>query len=312
LQPLRWHMPTPHPEVVTAARTLLEWARTRQTVWRDPSTDLIAALGNRYQSFVGEEVRHERPPVPELKPVPVTAVTPPVVAAPPMPRAEIKPVTAVTPVNPLIPPEPVIASRPSIIPPRKSVAKPVWTSLPSETMRTEPVASPRYQAPQTPKSGWMMKTLAAGAVLVVAGVAAPAVWRRYQPTPVATALTTPRGMVSLESTPPNSTVVVDGVERGSTPVTLELAAGVHSVEFRYRSNVRTVDVTIAAGERTTSSVDWTRRARPRPPTRTEKAAPAKSEATENPEPDPPAAQPGGPTVAEPVELPDQPPGVEPR
>ena len=83
-----------HPELVTAAKTLLQWARTRQTVWRDPSTDLFAALGDRYQAFAElEAVSEAAPPAAEapVVPVPVFASAAPPMMSAPVPAAAAPP-----------------------------------------------------------------------------------------------------------------------------------------------------------------------------------------------------------------------------
>ena len=93
------------------------------------------------------------------------------------------------------------------------------------------------------------------------------------------------GTIALESTPPGSTVLVDGAERGTTPLAIELAPGKHSVQFRYRKNVRTIDVVVAAGETTNQAVDWTRKTRPRTaPAQAKPAAPAAADEPKAAEP----------------------------
>lgn len=116
----------------------------------------------------------------------------------------------------------------------------------------------------------MWGAMAAVAVaIVVAVVAAPRFKHREPPR---TTVTPQTGTLTLESTPPGSTVLVDGAERGTTPLTLDVAPGTHSVQFRYRKNVRAVDVAVAAGEAATQSVDWTRKPRSRPATQEPAAA----------------------------------------
>jgi PEGA domain len=124
----------------------------------------------------------------------------------------------------------------------------------------------------------------AAVAIVVAVVAAP---RFKDREPSRTAVTTQTGTLTLESTPPGSTVLVDGAERGTTPLTIEVAPGTHSVQFRYRKNVRSVGVAVTAGEPTTQSVDWTRKPRPRPEAK--EPTPAAAAPLDEPKAEEPAA-----------------------
>jgi hypothetical protein len=66
------------------------------------------------------------------------------------------------------------------------------------------------------------------------------------------------GTLVLESTPPGSAVRVDGEPRGTTPLTLMVAPGRHTVEFRWQDDARAVTVEVAAGGTRTETLDWTR------------------------------------------------------
>jgi len=124
----------------------------------------------------------------------------------------------------------------------------------------------------------------AAVAIVVAVVAAP---RFKDREPSRTAVAPQTGTLTLESTPPGSTVLVDGAERGTTPLTIEVAPGTHNVQFRYRKNLRTVEVAVTAGEPTTQSVDWTKKARPRPAAK--EPAPAPAATLDEPKAEEPAA-----------------------
>ena len=148
-------------------------------------------------------------------------------------------------------------------------------------MPVVPVNVPERSVPRggSGTGGGMMSKVAGVILIVVGGLAAPAVWRATQPKPIAAPQ---RGSVSLESNPAGATVLIDGIENGKTPLVQELAPGIHAVEFRYRKNTRTVDVNVIAGQRVTSSVDWTKAAaRPRAPARTAKPAPRPKTAPES-------------------------------
>jgi hypothetical protein len=64
------------------------------------------------------------------------------------------------------------------------------------------------------------------------------------------------GTLVLESGPPGSLVFVDGRLAGTTPISVELPAGRHSVEFRSGDMSRTTDVAIVARGRVIERVDW--------------------------------------------------------
>lgn len=233
-------MPAHQAEVVAAARTLVEWARGRQSAWGgtrradDPSADLLSALGTRYQALSEPEPDAPAPPAPPpVLPQPQVSAPPPAV----VPRAPVAPA-------------PAVASTPAWVP----------APAPVSTPRVQTMPSPAPPAPPRNRGGrWLSLTTVAAvaAVVVVAALAAPAVWRSYAPKTVAAPLV---GTVSLESNPAGSTVLIDGVEIGRTPLTRELSAGAHAVEFRYKKATRKIDVNVVGGETATGSVDWTRRA----------------------------------------------------
>jgi len=55
------------------------------------------------------------------------------------------------------------------------------------------------------------------------------------------------GRLALETRPPGALVEIDGQPRGTTPVTVDLAAGAHTVTLRHEADERTVSVTMTAG-----------------------------------------------------------------
>jgi hypothetical protein len=57
----------------------------------------------------------------------------------------------------------------------------------------------------------------------------------------------PPAKLSIETRPPGAIVVVDGVERGATPLALSLGAGAHSLELRQGSNTRSIPLMLAPG-----------------------------------------------------------------
>ncbi|MGE3707662.1 MAG: PEGA domain-containing protein, partial [Vicinamibacterales bacterium] len=233
------------PEVAEAARTLLQWARTRQATWRDPSADLLAALGNRHhhlQAAAPADTTAPLPHPPAPLPVPQARVapeTPPAFASP-------------APPPPLWPadPKPAPPATPTLADPPRALTSPV-VEPPAAPARTE-----SERASRAPAGMRWMPWAAAAAAVVLAAIAVPRVWRTYAP---ATAAAPKPGMLSLDSTPAGSTVLIDGVEAGTTPLQKELPAGPHTIEFRYKKGSRTIDVTVVSGESATGSVDWSRK-----------------------------------------------------
>jgi PEGA domain-containing protein len=63
------------------------------------------------------------------------------------------------------------------------------------------------------------------------------------------------GTAVFESLPP-SEVLVDGESIGTAPMTAELPAGHHVIQFRRRRGVRTVEIDVVKGNSTTARLDW--------------------------------------------------------
>lgn len=111
---------------------------------------------------------------------------------------------------------------------------------------------PAFQSLRTTAGRWMKHAgVAALLVLVAAGISWVA--RGYH-RKIAAAPTT--GTAVLESAPAGSEVQVDGMPAGTTPVSVELTAGRHNVEFKRRNGTRDVAVDIVAGRSTLERLDW--------------------------------------------------------
>ena len=131
----------------------------------------------------------------------------------------------------------------------------VRTYVKESMARPEPAASDRPEEEQIeapPKSGGRWLRIAAAAV-VLAGAAYGGVtlWTTARSRP---------GTVIIESTPPGSAVFVDGAESGTTPVTLKLAPGDHSVELRRSGRTETIALSVDPGAELTRRVEWTKAA----------------------------------------------------
>ena len=99
-------------------------------------------------------------------------------------------------------------------------------------------------------SGRFLK-IAAILALVVGGIGAAAYggWRYYS------SLSTP-GTLVVESTPPGAQVEIDGMQRGTTPVTVDLPPGTHTLALTRRGITRRFEVAVRPGEQTTQGLDW--------------------------------------------------------
>jgi hypothetical protein len=64
------------------------------------------------------------------------------------------------------------------------------------------------------------------------------------------------GTLVLETTPPDSEVYVDGAPGGTTPITLTLLPGEHTLELRRKGLAQTVTVSVAPGEQITKQIEW--------------------------------------------------------
>ena len=108
-------------------------------------------------------------------------------------------------------------------------------AFPSETaLRTE--AASIGGAPK------LVRAIAiAGALIVLAGLGALAMQR------FGTLQPTRPGNLTIETRPVASEVLIDGERRGTTPLTLSLAPGPHTITVRNGSDERVVPLTIAAG-----------------------------------------------------------------
>jgi len=276
-----------HPEVVAAARSLLQWGRTRQTVWHDGSADLLAALGSRYTSFEHQPV--DVPPLPSGRPPRGVSEAPPQA----LPQPAILQPRAVPP--------------PTVVPPPVHVEAPRAATLVATA--GAPIPAPDRASPSKPRAFNAMRAALVAAV-VVASLAAPRLWRAYEASRVVPVTT---NSLTIESTPPGSVVLIDGVEAGKTPLTTTLELGPHKVELRFRKKVKTLEVNVTSGNPVVARVEWTK---PTPPSRRAKGKASKpkrpaegqASASEPPIEPAPTAAPDAPAAVEPTDAPSEPHG----
>jgi hypothetical protein len=222
----------PDADLLAAAEAAASWARARRAAWTDEPLPVITVIVDpppRIEGAVAPAVD-----VPSARPVAI----PPVVVPPPVtPPVAATPVIAPPVAAPQPAPQPLAAQR-SI---RDSDRPPV--DLP---------AIGRWAA------------LAVASVAVAAGVVVGAryIWRALpaftaRETKATSSTLPPRptvGLMHVTSTPDGARVLVDGKDRGVTPLTIaDLAPGVHHVAIASSTGTVQRDVRIVANE--TAEVD---------------------------------------------------------
>jgi hypothetical protein len=99
----------------------------------------------------------------------------------------------------------------------------------------------RVQTPRRARAALAWPIVAA--VVIVASSLAAA-WRWW---PAGATAAAAMGTVAIETSPPGASVLVDGRERGMTPLTLPLPAGTHTVTVNGTTGRRELSITVAAG-----------------------------------------------------------------
>jgi len=109
---------------------------------------------------------------------------------------------------------------------------------------TEKIAPTKARSAGERSSDRIWMAVAAGVAAVTIGLAAawPMVAKARR------AAAPEEGRLSLTSTPVGARVLVDGVERGTTPLSTTLAIGNHTIVVRQGDEQKTIPVTVAAGE----------------------------------------------------------------
>lgn len=241
--------------LLAAAQFVEQWVRA-QRAQRSDVLPTFATVGAS-----GATAFAPAPPVPVLVPAPIprhpSAPEPTIARAPDIPPSPS--------VVPDVPPPPVV-DLPAPPPVPDSAHLPVFDDEPldlppfdeavQEAAPSDPV--PGLESPRSTRvegregSGSLVVKLAAAAGVVL--VLALGGWgvTRFASRPAA-----PRtGTVVLESTPPGSSVLVDGADVGVTPLTQELPAGRHQIEFRKGDTARKYDVDVVRGQQSVTNVDW--------------------------------------------------------
>jgi len=237
-------------QLLTAAEALRTLAHQRRATWSVEPLDVAIAA-------------RARPRVEIVAPPPIPAIQAPAVAPSPMPAIQA-PVAAPLPMPPIqapiVAPPPVLPIQapdvPDKVPGRAAVVRVARPPL----LRT---IAARAGALYEPLAPWLRRLAVAAALLAVVGGAGwtartylPAFSGMWSKLPkVSTTPTT--GMAVIESVPTGSQVLVDGKMVGTTPLTTELSAGLHVLEFRRLKATRKLEIDVVAGGSTVGRLDWT-------------------------------------------------------
>ena len=102
----------------------------------------------------------------------------------------------------------------------------------------------RDQRVKTPRRARASFTWPIVAAVVIVALCVAAAWRWWPARATAAGGT---GTVAIETSPPGASVLVDGRERGTTPLTLPLPAGTHTVTVNGTTGRRELSLTVVAG-----------------------------------------------------------------
>ena len=112
-----------------------------------------------------------------------------------------------------------------------------------------PVGEEAFSGRQ-PRSRWLLAA-AAVALIALAGAGMAAARRYAAPSPAATS----DGTLVVNTNPPGAYVFVDGVDRGTTPLTITLKAGAHAMEVRGDGPPRVMPIMISPGGQVAQFID---------------------------------------------------------
>jgi CRISPR/Cas system-associated exonuclease Cas4 (RecB family) len=184
-------------------------------------------------------------PVPFVSAVPNVSFVAPVVAAPSV--SSVVPVASVAPV-------PFVVPVPSVVPaPFVSFVAPVSFASSLSAFSDEDVASDAEEDIETAtKLRQWPRLVAVAAVLIAIASGVALVSRRH----VVHAAERPvTGTLAIDTNPTGAAVVVDGQQRGLTPLNLTLGAGAHVIELSGAGEPRSIPVTIVGGTQASQFVE---------------------------------------------------------
>jgi PEGA domain len=236
-------MPQPSADLAAAARLLVQWAQVRQSAWCQRPRECVA----KRAADVAVPSDLNREPAPSAY-VSILARPAPITAASPGPTAVSLAPTSAKPAS--------IATS----------AGPARAGVPRVN---QPVRRLKGSQRRASRRGTTWTVRLAACAAGVLAIAAPAVWFAGRATTAPVSPAPLSGRVLFSSNPPGSSVFIDGVDSGKTPMKATLPAGSHTIEYRYRRNVRKIELSVLAGQDVSSTVDWTKK--PLAPKRTRPA-----------------------------------------
>jgi eukaryotic-like serine/threonine-protein kinase len=128
--------------------------------------------------------------------------------------------------------------------PSEAISRPEGTSIADAAKRAaQKAATPAAPATVSPKL--VRVALVISAVAIVAAIGAVA-FQRY-PLLQTTAKEPRPGNLTINTRPIDAEVLIDGTRRGTTPLTLSLTPGTHTITVRNAGDERIVPLTIASG-----------------------------------------------------------------
>lgn len=152
---------------------------------------------------------------------------------------------AVTPLDrPGAPPEPAGPAADPADEPGSPLAPELASDDPLSLFADDSDIVPRDQRVKAPRRARAALTWPIVAAVVIVASSLAAAWRWWPAGATAAAGT---GTVAIETSPPGASVLVDGRERGTTPLTLPLPAGTHTVTVNGTTGRRELSITVAAG-----------------------------------------------------------------
>jgi serine/threonine protein kinase len=246
------------------------WAELDRVLHYSDPIGEVAALKSfltRYQARVAADSAKTPSPAAAAAPaahrptaVPAAPSAPPApAAAKPGPQAVVSPrpaSAAQTPSIPLSGPQsvasmhPQASTRPDPIAP---AVKPAAKDDQAPEDRSEEAESVMEKSTSFIRGRWIaaaivLVALTSGGTLAVGRIMSPAA------TPESL------GTLSVQTNPAGATVVIDGQQRGMTPINLQLTPGRHVVELVTDGDVRTIPVTITAGGQVSQFIEIPRAA----------------------------------------------------
>jgi serine/threonine protein kinase len=245
------------------------WAELDRVLhYSDPLAE-VAALETflrRYHSLVGTEPVKSPVATPAAsvatRPTPVARPAPIVAPASPVPESPVapppRPVTAAAPPPPAVDvpapsPRPLPTFRPE--PPQASVTPAPEPEDPEEEEQAF-LETPSEEAKSVMKKGTAIprSRLIAAAVLLIALTSGGTLAARKFLMPTDSSVE--MGTLSVQTNPAGASVVIDGKQRGATPLSLALAPGRHVLELVTEGDVRSIPVTITPGGQVSQFIEF--------------------------------------------------------